>query len=77
MARPQSLALADESLLTELLERLPGLPVDQQVALKDRKLKASAHDLALDHAALLCGVPLYHYTLRHLETNQSPRSKRK
>ncbi|MGI8731841.1 MAG: hypothetical protein ACR2LM_00870 [Pyrinomonadaceae bacterium] len=59
--------------ITELVGRLAGLSAAEQQKLKDRKLKASPGDLALDHAALICGVPLYHYTLRHLQDN----SKRK
>lgn len=56
--------------LNKLIDRLPGLSGDQQKALKDRQLTASPSEAAWDHAALLCGVPLYHYTLRYLQTWQ-------
>jgi len=64
----------DPKTLDRLVERLGTTNAalsDNQIAdLKDRCDRgktATPHELALDHAAHLCGVPLYRYGLRHLE----------
>ncbi len=62
--------------LDDLIERLsntPRLSQDQIDKLNDRNLKGTAWTLALDHAAYICGVPLYYYSLRHLKTHSKVR----
>lgn len=51
--------------------------VELQAALKDRRIPATAEELALDHAAHLCGVPLYEYTVRYLKKLKSNRARHK
>ena len=52
--------------------------IKQQARLRDRQIPATAEELALDHAAYLCGVDLYEYSIRHLkELKSDRRSKRK
>lgn len=71
-----TLVISDDD-LNQLIERLGGLNIDQQQRLNGRNLQAAPSDLALDHAALLCGVPFYHYTLRHLQASKQKRESKR
>lgn len=54
----------------DLVARLSDNPSDLldhiKVRLSEKGGSASPSDIALEHASRLCGVPEYHYTLRHL-----------
>lgn len=54
----------------QLIKRLsdpPNLPESELAILAVKGGISKASDIALEHAARLCGVPAYHYTLAHLE----------
>jgi hypothetical protein len=60
----------DLQLPVDLIARLSGSPShlsdDIKTKLSEKGGSASPSDIALEHAARLCGVSDYHYTLRHL-----------
>jgi hypothetical protein len=67
---------SDDPVLNELVSRFEKPKSDNdvielQARLRDRRIPAAAEELALDHAAHLCGVPLYEYTARHLKKLKS------
>ena len=70
----------DDHVLQTLIGRLEKpRAADELVAMqeriRDRRIPATAEELALDHAAHLCGVPLYEYTVRHLKTLKSDKQQ--
>lgn len=69
----------DDQVIQALIERLEKSKATEIVAmqerLRDRRIPATAEELALDHAAHLCGVPLYEYTVRHLKTLKSDKQR--
>ena len=61
----------DADTFDELLERLNSkhFTAGIRAKLKDRRESAPPGELALDHAAHLCGVPLYTHTIRQLHAH--------
>lgn len=68
----------DPSVFDQLIERFKNPEeakdvIKLQQTIRDRSMPATAGELALDHAAHLCGAELYEYSIRHLKTLKSDR----
>jgi hypothetical protein len=67
---PSIVAAGEKDLLPDLIARLadaPDLSNDLLTKLERHGGGSSPSDIALEHAARMCGAPPYAYTLRHLQ----------
>ena len=53
--------------LIERLRKFPNLSEEESIQLEKKGGTSAPYDIATEHAARLCGIPSYYYSIRHLK----------